>query len=123
MSSVQSTPTKDFYIHVGAPDPIIVRYRAGGTDGTLESFDSTLKFTYDTGTGDVTLGVGTGITLSTDEAVSNSRATIQLTVAQSRTIPQGPLTNYEIQRTVSGREEVFLTGLLIGEGGDNPDAA
>lgn len=121
MSSVVQTPRKDFYVHIGAPDPIIVRYRAGGTDGTLESFDSTLKFTFDTGTGDVTLTVGDGITLSTDEAVSDSRATIQLTVAQSRLIPEGPLTRYEIQRITDGRQEVFLMGTLIGEGGDNPD--
>ena len=44
-------------------------------------------------------------------------------VAQSRAIPEGPLTRYEIQRTTSGREEVFMMGTLIGEGGDNPDAA
>jgi hypothetical protein len=123
MSAVQQTPTKDFYIHAGAPDPIVVRYRSGGSGGTLVSFDSSLKFTFITQSGGtVTLGVGTGITLSTDEAVAESRATIQLTKAQSRTIPEGPLTRYEIQRTTSGREEVFLMGMLIGEGGDNPDA-
>jgi len=121
MSSVVQTPRKDFYVHIGAPDPIIVRYRAGGSGGTLESFDSTLKFTFDTGAGDVVLGVGTGITISTDETVSNARATIQLTVAQSRLIPEGPLSRYEIQRITDGREEVFLMGTLIGEGGDNPD--
>jgi len=122
MSSVQQTLVKDFYIHIGAPDPIIFRLRAGGSDGDLVAFDSSLKFTFDTGTGDVTLGVGTGITLATDEAIANARATIQLTVAQSRTIPDGPLTRYEIQRTTDGREEVLLMGNLIGEGGDNPDA-
>lgn len=123
MSAVIATPTKDFYIHAGAPDPIIIRYRAGGTGGTLVAFDSSLKFTYDAGAGDVTLGVGTGITLSTDETVANALATIQLTVAQSRTLPEGPLSKYEIQRTTEGREEVFLMGMLIGVGGDNPDAA
>jgi hypothetical protein len=122
MSAVVQTPVKNFYVHIGAPDPIIVRYRSGGTSGTLVSLDSTLKFTYDTAAGRVTLGVGTGITLSTDEAVSNSRATIQMTVAQSRVIPEGPLTTYEIQRTDNGREEVFLMGTLIGEGGVNTDA-
>jgi hypothetical protein len=123
MSAVQSTPTKDFYIHVGAPDPIIVRYRAGGSEGTLVAFDSSLKFTFSNLAGTVTLGVGTGITLSTDETVASARATIQMTVAQSRTIPEGPITHYEIQRTTEGREEVFLMGSLIGQGGDNPDAA
>jgi len=123
MSAVQSTPTKDFYIHIGAPDPIIVRFRAGGEDGTLVPFDSSLKFIFNAGSSQVILGVGSGITLSTDEAVADSRATIQMTRAQSRTIPEGPLTRYEIQRTTEGREEVFLMGVLIGQGGDNTDAA
>ena len=123
MSSVQATPSRDFYVHIGAPDPIIVRYRAGGTDGTLVSFDTSLKFTFFNAAGTVTLGVGSGITLSDDDGVTNARATIQLTVAQSRTIPAGALTRYEIQRTVGSREEVILMGTLIGEGGGNHDAA
>ena len=123
MSSVQATPTKDLYVHIGAPDPIIVRFRAGGTGGTLVAFDSSLKFTFSNAAGTVTLGVGSGITLSTDETVADARATVQLSVAQSRAIPEGPLTNYEIQRTVGTRQEVFLMGTLIGQGGDNPDAA
>lgn len=122
MSAVVETPKKDFYVHIGAPDPIIVQYRSGGSEGTLVSLDSTLKFTFMNHAGTVTLGVGTGITLATAETVANARATIQLTVAQSRTIPEGPFTRYEIQRTTNGREEVFLCGNLIGEGGDNPDA-
>jgi hypothetical protein len=123
MSAVQQTPTKDFYIHIGAPDPIVLRYRAGGSEGDLVAFDSTLKFTFYNIAGTVTLGVGTGITLSTDEATANARATIQMTLAQSRTIPEGPLTKYEVQRVEGGREEVILMGMLIGEGGDNPDGA
>lgn len=121
MSSVTATPTKDFYIHAGAPDPIMVRYRSGGPSGTLVAFDSSLKFTFDAGAGDVTLGVGSGITLVTEETVANARAIIQLTAAQSRMLPSGPLTRYEIQRTIGSREEVFLMGMLIGLGGDNPD--
>lgn len=121
MSAIQETPKKDFYVHRGAPDPIIVRYRAGGEGGTLVAFDSSLKFTYVTPTGTVTLGVGTGITLSADETIANARATIQLTVAQSRLIPAGGLTTYEIQRDDGGREDVFLMGKLIGEGGNNTD--
>lgn len=121
MSSVQSTLTKDFYIHSGAPDPIIFRYRAGGTGGTLVAFDSSLKFQFVTPSGATVLGVGSGITLSMEETIANARATVQLTVAQSRSIPPGALTPYEIQRTVGGREEVILMGMLIGQGGDNPD--
>lgn len=121
MTSTATTPNKNFYIHIGAPDPIVVRYRAGGTGGTLVAFDSTLKFTYVNSTGTTTLGVGTGITLSTDETIANARATIQISVAQSRLIPEGALTTYEIQRTAGGLEEVFLMGALIGEGGGNTD--
>lgn len=121
MSSIQPKPTKDFYVHIGAPDPIIIRYRSGGGGGVLQAFDSTLKFTFTNSAGTVTLGVGSGITLATDEGVANARATIQLTVVQSRAVPEGALTKYEIQRTNGGREEVFLMGALIGEGGDNTD--
>lgn len=122
MSSTQSTPKKDFYIHIGAPDPIIVQVRAGGADGTLTAFDSTLKLTFTNSAGTVTLGVSTGITLADEEAVTGARATAQLTVAQSRAIPVGALTTYEIQRTVGSREEVILMGKLIGVGGGNTDA-
>ena len=122
MSSVSPTPEKNFYVHIGAPDPIILRYRGGGTGGTLVAFDSSLKFVFRNSAGSVTLGVGAGITLSTDETVANARATVQLTLVQSRAIPEGALTTYEVQRTVGGREDVFLMGFLIGVGGGNPDA-
>jgi hypothetical protein len=118
MSSTEPTPSKEFYVHIGAPEPIIVRLRSAGV---LLAFDSSLKFTYVNDAGTVTLGVGSGITLSTDEAIANARATIQLTVAQSRAIPVGSLTRYEIQQTVGGLEKIFMMGSLIGEGGDNPD--
>ena len=108
-------------MHIGAPAPIIVRYRAGGTAGTLVAFDSSLKFMFVNDAGTTTLTVGAGITLSTDETIANARATIQLTVSQSRLIPVGAVTRYEIQRLNGANEEVFLSGLLIGEGGDNPD--
>lgn len=122
MSSIEGTPRKNFYVHVGAPDPIVVQFRAGGSEGTLVAFDSSLKFVVKTPTSTFTLGVGSGITLSAAETVSDARATIQMTVAQSRTIPLGALSTYELQRTTGGREEVFLMGKLIAEGGDNPDA-
>lgn len=118
MSSIVPTPVQNFYVHIGAPDPIILRLRA---NGALLPFDSSLKFTYVSQTGSVTLGVGSGITLSTDEGVANARATVQLSIAQSRAIFEGALTPYELQRNLTGREEVLLMGSLIGEGGRNPD--
>lgn len=122
MSSTEPTPTHDFYIHIGAPDPIKFQYREGGSGGTLAAFDSSLKMQYTNSNGTVSLGVGTGITLSSAEGVANALATAQLTVLQSRSIPLGAMTTYEIQRTVSGREEVLFMGRLVGEGGSNPDA-
>jgi hypothetical protein len=112
------TPVKDMFVTRGAPDPIIIRYRAGST---LVALDSSLTFTFVYPDGTVTLGVGTGITLSTDEGIANGRATVQLTVAQSRLIPVGPLTRYEVQRLNGGLQDVILMGRLVGEGGDNPD--
>ena len=75
-SSTDPTPTKNLYVHIGAPAPIIVRYRAGGTGGTLVTFDSSLKFMFVNDSGSTTLMVGSGITLSTDETIANARATI-----------------------------------------------
>lgn len=126
MSSTEKTPTQNFYVQIGAPDPIMFQYRVGGTDGTLVTFDSSLKFRYTNRNGTVDLTTSSGITL--DDVVEDSvtyadaRATVQLTVLQSRSIPAGNFTAYEVQRTVSGREEVILMGRLIGQGGDNPDA-
>lgn len=119
MSSTKPKPSRDFYVHAGAPDPIIIRYRA---NGVLSAFDASLKFNYVNSAGTTTLTVGSGITLSTDEGVANARATVQLTVAQSRLLPEGALTRYELQRTNGGREEVIIMGALVGQGGDNPDA-
>lgn len=122
MSVVEKTSTKNLYIHIGAPEQINFRLRAGGAGGTLVAFDSSFRFQYVTPSGPpVVLTVGSGVTLSTEEGVANANATIQLTVQQSRAIPPGALTTYEIQRTESGREIVDLMGTLIGVGGDNPD--
>ncbi|MCA3574827.1 MAG: hypothetical protein IOC86_13010 [Aestuariivirga sp.] len=118
MSTIGATPKKNFGVHRGAPAPIRIRLRGGGV---LVSFDNSLKFTVTHPTGSFTLGVGTGITLSAAEAVSNAEATIQLSVAQSRQLPLGALSTYEIQRTAGGQEQVFLMGKLIAEGGGNPD--
>jgi hypothetical protein len=120
MSAVMPAPRKDCYVHIGAPRPLIFVRRAMST-GVLRSFDSTLTFQYVTPSSTVVLTVGNGITLSADESVPNARATVQLTVAQSRAIPPGTVTRYEIQRVTAGREEVLFMGRLIGYGGDNPD--
>ena len=126
MSSTEKTPTQNFYVQIGAPDPIAFQYRAGGTGGTLQSFDSSLKFRYTNRNGTVDLTTSSGITLEdvVEDSVTytDAQATVQLTVLQSRSIPAGNFTAYEVQRNVAGREEVIFMGRLIGQGGDNPDA-
>lgn len=118
MSSIEPTPTQDFYVHIGAPEPIKFRRKEGGV---YVSFDSSLKFQYVNAAGTVVLGVGEGITLSAVGDVPDAEATVRLTVEQSRSIPKRARTRYEVQRVVGGDPQVFMMGKLIGEGGDNPD--
>lgn len=118
MSSTEPTPSQDFYVHIGAPEPIKFRRKEGGL---YVSLDSSLKFQYVNSFGTVILGVGTGITLSAVGDVPDAEATIKLTVEQSRNIPKRSRTRYEVQRVVDGDPQVFMMGRLIGEGGDNPD--
>lgn len=114
-------PHYNWQVFRGAPLPMPFRVRIAST-GLLRSFDSTIlmRVTHPAGTFDLT--VGTGLTLSDDEAVTNARVTAQLTIAQSRLVPIGNLTAFEIQEGGSGAERGVLYGRLIGYGGDNPDA-
>jgi hypothetical protein len=118
-SPLNPTPRQDFYIHRGAPKAIAFQVRE---DGTLRALDAsiTLRVTHPTGTFD--LAVGSGITLSTAESVANALATCLFTVAQSRLVPVGRLSTFEVQETVSGQERIVFMGSLIGVGGDNADA-
>lgn len=118
MSATAPTPSQELYVHIGAPEPFIFRLRSASG---LVAFDGSLKFTYKNDAGTVTLGVGSGITLSTDEGVANARVSVQLTIEQSRAIPEGAFTQYELQRTVGSLEKVLFMGAMIGEGGVNVD--
>lgn len=117
---INDTPVADFVIHIGAPKPIQFQIRQT-RGGTLRAFDSTLKMrvTYPTST--INLAVGSGITLSNAEGVTNAVVTAQLTVAQSRFIPEGNFASYEIQEGVVGSELPVLMGALVGRGGANSD--
>lgn len=117
---INDTPVVDYAVHIGAPKPIQFQVRQS-SGGVLRAFDTTLKMRITYPTGSLDLTVGSGITLSTAETVSNAVVTAQLTVAQSRLIPEGNLSSYEIQETVSGVERAVLMGRLTGRGGLNSD--
>ena len=121
MTTAGKAPSYDWNVFRGAPKPIAFRARDSVT-GVLRSFDSTviMRVTHPTGTFDMT--VGGGLTLSTDETVANARITAQLTIAQSRLIPKGNLSSYEVQEGAAGAERGVFYGRLIGFAGDNPDA-
>lgn len=108
---------QNFYVSRGAPDPWVIRNRVGDV---LQTFDPAIVMTVVTPTSTFALTVGNGITLTTDEGILNSRATIQLTEAQSLLVPVGNYSSYELQILDDGNERILLRGRLIGVGGDNP---
>lgn len=119
--ALNDTPSQDFIIHIGAPKPIIFRVRQG-EGGLLRAFDSSLvmRVVHPAGTFDLT--PGNGITLSSDEGVADALVTARLSIEQSRLIPPGGRTRFEIQETAGGGDTIVLMGALIGKGGGNPDA-
>ncbi len=121
MSVTEPTPTRNLYQAIGGPEAIIFQIRAGA-GGLLTAFTTAVKFivTSKAGSTLMTLTNGSGITLSTSESVANGRATVQLSVAQSRLLSKGRMQRWELQ---DGSPEVIKAlGWLTGEGGENPDA-
>ncbi len=114
---LNNTPRQDYYIHRGAPKPIVLRYKDGS--GT---FDATLKMqVVPQGAAAFILTVGNGISLSPHNAVADAAMTAQLSIAQSRLIEVGGVTTFELQQGGAGSETVLLMGKLVGVGGANPD--
>lgn len=111
------TASHDFVIHRGAPRPLRISHRI---DGVLQELASTLRFRCNTRGTTIDLTVGSGITLTDSEGIANAEAVIALTVAQSRTIPAGKVTTYEITDGAVAEQPLFI-GYLIGRGGDNSD--
>lgn len=118
MAVSNQTPRRDFEIHRGAPQPIVIQKRVSGT---LQAFDSSLRFRAFYGSTTINLTVGSGITLASAESVSNARATITISETQSRLVPDGSLMVYEIEMGSPGAETPVLMGRLIGVGGYNAD--
>lgn len=54
--------------------------------------------------------------------VAGTTVTVPITIAESRTIPVGSLTRYELEQRVDGQEVTRVHGFLIGVEGVNDDA-
>lgn len=107
-------------------------FQSGPEDATdpsqLTVFDSTatMRVTHPAGSFDLTVANG-GITLAagTLEGVGGSLANAQIrwvmTKEQSRLIPVGNYSHYEVQTGAAAAEKILVTGPMIGQGGDNAD--
>ncbi len=120
MTPLNDTPNRPLAIHRGAPKPLAMRFRQG-TGGVLRTISNTIKMTITYPEGTIELTVGNGITLADEESITNARATIVPTVNQSRLIPVGNRSTYEVQEIINGIEQAILYGRVIGRGGENSD--
>jgi hypothetical protein len=120
MRAINRTPRLDVYVHRGAPKPMVIMNRVGPS--AYGPFPSTLKVQCNPGGGaPFVLAVGSGITLSSYDGVADAMATIQLSVAQSRLVPLGNASTYEVQEGGYDADRALMAGALIGEYGNNPD--
>ena len=118
------TAAADLALHVGAMEPWRFQFRAGGLTGTLVPFPvtSTLQLTWGRTPETLVLTVGGGLTLEDVEGVTGGRLVARLTNAQSRTLPAGALTRYELQTGAAEAERALFMGKVTVIGGMNPDA-
>jgi len=113
----------DLALHVGAMEPWRFQVRAGGVAGTLTSFtrNEVLRLTWGTTPTVLDLTNGNGLTYENAEGVTDARIVARLTNAQSRTLPNGSLTKYELQTGDAEAERAILMGRVKVKGGLNPD--
>lgn len=114
------TIKKDLAIHVGAMVPWRFTWKAGGFRVPFNGNEK-LIFTWGK-TGSLTLSAGSGITYETVDGLVNARLVARLTNAQTRLLPKGLLTSYEMQTGVAEQERALFMGRVLVEGGANPDA-
>jgi hypothetical protein len=115
MPIYNTTPRANFEIHRGAPNPI--EFVQTDDTGAYVQFDSTLTFSAETSTGvSISKSVGSGITLSIYDSTANAKVSIQLSTAESETIPLGLNTDYEIVKGSAGSERGVMIGKLNGVG-------
>ena len=117
------TVEKDLSLHVGAMEPWRFQVREGGAGGTLTSFtgDEVLRLTYGLSASTIDLTDGDGLEYEDAEGVTDARIIARLTNAQSRLLPNGSLTKYELQTGDGATERVIIMGRVKVKGGLNPD--
>ena len=104
----------DIEIYRGAPLPFVF-FEDEVDTGTPIARDPTITMTVTPkGAASFTLAVGSGITLSTYNAVANAKVTILLSNAQSLQVPEGKHCVYEITEGPTGNKVVVMAGSLIG---------
>lgn len=113
--------TYDFVLFRGTTTPLVVQLLEVDENDveTPVPFDDVRLSVYD---GDTLLfrkSLGDGIEV-TDSG--QSEVTWTPTVAESRSIPLGPVAKYELEVRDGSSQRVFLTGTITGSGGLNDDA-
>ena len=119
MSLPYETVEQDLALHRGAPKPWIFEWDAGGVPVSFPT-SMVVRVTYGKNSF-YDLTVGNGITLSDIDGVTNRRATVQPTRAQSRLLPPGLFARYEVQLYTGEGERPWMMGRVKAQGGDNPD--
>lgn len=106
--------TKDINMDKSAPAPITLRRRSK-TDGLLESRSTPITCVITDGASN-TLNKstgGSGITLITEEGVTNSTVILQLTAAELAPFAIGNFASYEFLEGASDPKTLLLKGRLI----------
>lgn len=92
-------------------------------DSEEAAFDltgSVLIFRAATRTGDIVIRKDTDDGIAVDDPTSGE-FTVALTPEETRSVPEGSLMNYELERRIDGNERTLVMGRLIGRGGVNDD--
>lgn len=94
--------------------------------------DVTLPFEFDDLTGNDYSLVGASLKFTTDSVstleipltisdAASGKASLSLTSAQTRLLPLGRVTQYEIEETRGGKQTTLLSGMINAQGGVNVD--
>ena len=102
----------DWQLDKSAPAPMIFRRRST-VDGLLETRLSSVAATITDGTTTLSKSLGSGITLSTEETVTNSTVTLQLTSSDLSSFAVGNFATYELVEGSSDPKTLLAKGRLI----------
>lgn len=90
--------------------PLTLRFKAGADPVNLTG--STLVFIAKHATATIRKETGVDALFAISNATAGE-ATLELTPAETRTLPIGDLTRYEIEHRISGRQYTLLQGKLL----------